>query len=63
MGKSAAADTKRPEKRRKARRSTADRREEVRWEKPSKKSKEGERRSGSGRRYEDKIWDKIKSKT
>ncbi len=63
MGKSASAVTKRPEKRRKARRNTADRRDEVRWEKSSSKSKEGERRGGTGRRQEDKVWDKIQSKT
>lgn len=63
MGKSASAVTKRPEKRRKSRRNTADRRDQVRWEKPSSKSKESERRAGTGRRHEDKVWDKIRSKT
>jgi hypothetical protein len=62
MGKLASTVTKRVEKRRKSRRNTADRREEIRWEKSSTKSKEGERRSGSGRRFEDKVWDKIQSK-
>lgn len=62
MGKSASTLTKRPEKRRKARRNTADRRDEVRWEKPSSKSKRDERRTGTGRRQEDKVWDKIRSK-
>ncbi len=63
MAKSASAATKRPEKRRKTRRNTSDRRDEIRWEKPSSKSKQGERRSGTGRRHEDKVWDKIRSKT
>ncbi|TDJ66113.1 MAG: hypothetical protein E2O37_03075 [Proteobacteria bacterium] len=62
MGKSASTLTKRPEKRRKARRNTVDRRDEVRWEKPSSKSKRDERRTGTGRRQEDKVWDKIRSK-
>ena len=63
MGKSASTLTKRPEKRRKARRNTADRRDEVRWEKPSSKSKRDERRTGTGRRQEDKVWDKLRSKS
>jgi hypothetical protein len=63
MGKSVSALTKRPEKRRKARRNTADRRDEVRWEKPSSKSKRDERRAGTGRRQEDKVWNKIRSKS
>ncbi len=63
MGKSASTLTKRPEKRRKARRNTADRRDEVRWEKPSSKSKHDKRRTGTGRRQEDKVWDKIRSKS
>ncbi len=63
MGKSASTLTKRPEKRRKARRNTADRRDEVRWEKPSSKSKRDARRAGTGRRQEDKVWDKIRSKS
>lgn len=71
MGKSASAATKRPEKRRKSRRNTADRREEIRWEGSSSKSKskskskpkEGERRTGAGRRFEDKVWAKIQSKS
>ncbi len=63
MGKSASTLTKRPEKRRKARRNTTDRRDEVRWEKPSSKSKRDKRRAGTGRRQEDKVWDKIRSKS
>ena len=62
MGKPASAAGKRPEKRRKARRKTSDRRDQVRWEKPSSKSKEGERRAGAGRRGQDKVWDTIRSK-
>jgi hypothetical protein len=63
MGKPASAATKRPEKRRKARRNTSDRRDQVRWEKPSSKSKKGERRAGAGRRGQDKVWDTIRSKS
>ena len=63
MGKSVSALTKRPEKRRKSRRDTADRRDQVRWEKSPYKSKRDERRAGAGRRQEDKVWDKIRSKS
>ena len=63
MGKSVSVLTKRPEKRRKVRRNTADRRDQVRWEKSSSKSKHDERRAGTGRRREDKVWDKIRSKS
>jgi hypothetical protein len=62
MGKSVSTLTKQSEKRKKARRNTSDRRNEVRWEKPSSKSKRDERRAGTGRRQEDKTWDNIRSK-
>ena len=63
MRKSVSTLTKRPEKRRKARRNTADRRDQIRWEKPSPKSKQSERRTATGRRHQDKVWDKIRSKS
>ena len=62
MGKPVALN-KRPEKRRKSRRDTGDRRDQVRWENPASKPKAGERRTGAGRRQEDKTWDKIRSKS